>query len=173
MPLKRHLLILVLGALLPLLVLAVALTVLLVEQDRGRTERALHENARLLAAALDAELGRSITAMQTLARNEALRRGDLGRFYEEAKDVRDALGLWDNVLLLSPSGDHLFNLMRPFGTRLPPLPQPEGPVTATRTREAYVSNALRGRVDTDWLMFMNYPVIIDGEVRYVLGVTMN
>jgi len=173
MPLKRHLLILVLGALLPLLVLAVALTVLLVEQDRGRTERALHENARLLAAALDAELGRSITAMQTLARNEALRRGDLGRFYEEAKDVRDALGLWDNVLLLSPSGDHLFNLMRPFGTRLPPLPQPEGPVTATRTRDAYVSNALRGRVDTDWLMFMNYPVIIDGEVRYVLGVTMN
>jgi signal transduction histidine kinase len=172
-PLKRHLLLLVLGALLPLLVLAVALTVRLVQEERSRTERALHENARLLAAALDAELSRSITAMQTLARNDALRRGDLGRFYVQATDVRDALGLWDNVLLLSPTGEHLFNLMRPFGTRLPPLPQPEGPVTATRTRQAYVSNTLQGRVDTDWLMFMNYPVIIDGEVRYVLGVTMN
>ena len=172
-PLKRHLLFLVLGALLPLLVLAVALTFLLVQQDRVRTEEALHENARLLAAALDAELNRSITAMHALSRSEALRRGELGRFYDEAKDVRDALGLWDNVLLLSPAGEHLFNLLRPFGTRLPPLPQPEGPVTATRTRQAFVSNALQGRVDTDWLMFMNYPVVIDGEVKHVLGVTMS
>jgi signal transduction histidine kinase len=172
-PLKRHLLLLVLGALLPLLVLAVALTVLLVQEDRRRTEQALHENARLLSRALDAELNRSITAMQTLLRSEALRRGDLKSFYAEATDVRDALGLWDNVLLLSPTGEHLFNLMRPFGAKLPSVPQPEGPVTATRTRQAYISNALRGRVDTDWLMFMNYPVVIDGEVKYVLGVTMN
>jgi signal transduction histidine kinase len=172
-PLKRHLLLLVLGALVPLLAVAVALTVLLVREDRNRAEAALHENARLLAGALDAELNRSIAAMQTLGRNDSLRQGDLKRFYDEAKDVRDALGLWDNVLLLSPTGDHLFNLLRPFGTKLPPLPQPEGPVTATRTRGPYVSNALRGRVDTDWLMFMNYPVIIDGEVKYVLGVTMD
>jgi len=171
--LKRHLLLLVLGALLPLLALAVALTVLLASEDRQRTERALHENARLLSGALDAELGRSITAMHTMARNEALHRGDLRAFYDEAKDVRDSLGLWDNVLLLSPKGDHLFNLMRPFGTKLPPLPQPEGPVSAARTRQPYVSNALRGRVDTDWLMFMNYPVVLGGEVKYVLGVTMN
>jgi signal transduction histidine kinase len=172
-PLKRHLLFLVLGALLPLLALAAALTVILVEQDRSRTQHALHENARLLSSALDGELNRSITAMYTLGRSEALRRGDLAHFYGEAKDVRDALGLWDNVLLLSPNGEHLFNLLRPFGTKLPPVPQPEGPVTATKTREPYISNTLRGRVDTDWLMFMNTPVLIDGEVKYVLGVTMN
>ena len=172
-PLKRHLLLLVLGALLPLLALAVALTVLLVKEDRRRTEQALHENARLLSRALDAEVGRSITALHTLSRNESLRRGDLRAFYQAAQDVRDSLGLWDNVLLLSPRGDHLFNLMRPLGTPLPALPQPEGPVTASRTREPYVSNALRGRLDTDWLMFINYPVEIDGEVKYVLGVTMN
>jgi signal transduction histidine kinase len=172
-PLKRHLLVLVLGALLPLLALAVALTVLLVLEARNRAEAALHENARLLASGLDAELNRSIAAMQTLARNESLRRGDLARFYEEARDARDALDLWDNVLLLSPTGEHLFNLLRPFGTPLPPVPQPDGPLTATRTRAPYVSNALRGRVDTDWLMFMNYPVIVGDEVKYVLGVTMN
>ena len=48
-PVKRHLLVLVLGALLPLLALAVALTVLLVREDRERAEQGLHENARLLA----------------------------------------------------------------------------------------------------------------------------
>ncbi len=172
-PLKRHLLFLVLGALLPLLVLAAGLTVLLIKEERDRTEQGLQEKARLLSLALDAELSRSITALQTLARNEALRRGDLRRFYEEAKDARDSLGLWDNVLLLSPKGEHVFNLLRPFGTPLPPVPQPEGPVTAARTGQAYVSNALRGRVDTEWLMFMNHPVAVDGEVKYVLGVTMN
>jgi signal transduction histidine kinase len=172
-PLKRHLLVLVLGALLPLLALAVALTVLLVREDRERAEQGLHENARLLATALDAELNRSIAAMQTLARSEALRASDLKRFYDEAKDARDALGLWDNVLLLSPTGEHLFNLMRPFGTPLPPVPQPEGPVTASKTRGPYVSNVLRGRVDTDWLMYMNYPVLVGDQAKYVLGVTMN
>ena len=171
--LKRHLLLLVLGALLPLLALAVTLTVLLVREDRERTEQALHEHARLLSAALDAELSRSITAMQALSRSESLRSGELARFYADARDMRDSLGLWNNVLLLSPSGEHLFNLMRPFGTKLPPFPQPEGPLAATRTRQPYVSNALQGRVDTDWLMYMNYPVAIDGEVRYVIGVTMN
>jgi signal transduction histidine kinase/ActR/RegA family two-component response regulator len=172
-PLKRHLLLLVLGALLPLLALAVALTLLLVREDREQTEHALHENARLLSEALDAELGRSITALKALSRNEALRSGDLRAFYDEAKDLRDSLGLWDNVLLLSPQGEHLINLMRPYGEKLPALPQPEGPIEAARTRSTYISNALQGRLDTDWLMFMNYPVVIRGEVRYVLGVTMN
>jgi signal transduction histidine kinase len=172
-PLKRHLLLLVLGALLPLLALAAALTLLLVREDRANTEQALLENARLLSAALDAELGRSIVGMQALSRRDSLRRGDLRTFYEEARDLRDSLGLWDNVLLLSPQGEHLLNLMRPFGTQLPPVPQREGPVTAARTGQPYISNALQGRVDTDWLMFMNYPVSIDDEVKYVLGVTMS
>ena len=40
-PLKRHLLLLVLGALLPLLAVAVALTVLLVREERRNAEEAL------------------------------------------------------------------------------------------------------------------------------------
>ncbi len=75
--------------------------------------------------------------------------------------------------MLSPKGDHLLNLLRPFGTPLPPVPQPEGAVIAARDRTAYISNALRGRLDTDWLMYIDYPVIVDEKVKYVLSVTMN
>ena len=172
-PLRRHLLLLVLGALVPMLVLAAALTAMLVNEDRKRTEAALHESARLLTLALDAEISRSLIALQTLGRSDAVRRGDLAGFYERAKDARDRLGLWDNLLLISPQGEHVFNLLRPFGTKLPPLPDPEAPREVARTGKPFVSNGLRGRVDTDWLMFIIYPLEIDGQVKYVLGATIS
>jgi PAS domain S-box-containing protein len=170
---NRHLLLVVLSALLPLLVVAVALSTLLVREERETTERGLQQNAHILALAVDAELGRSFAALEALAGSDALRRDDLASFYARAKAVRDALGLWDNVLLLSPSAEHLLNLMRPYGTKLPPVPQPEGTLTAARTRKPYVSDVIKGRLDTEWLMYIAYPVIHDDEVRYVIGVTMN
>ncbi len=171
--LNRHVLLVVLSALLPLLAVAVALAYLLVERDRESTERELREGARLLSQTVDTELQRSLSALQALSRSESLRRGDLKAFHAEAGDVRNALGLWDNVLLLSPSAEHLLNLMRPYGTPLPPVPQPEGTLQAARTGKPYISNALRGRVETDWLMYMTQPVVHDGKVKYVIGATMS
>ena len=172
-PLRRHLLLVVLGALLPMLVLAGALTWRVVQEDRRSTEAALHENARLLIHALDAELSRSIIALQTLARSDTLRRDDLAGFYERAKDARDSLGVWENVILVSPQGEHLFNLMRPFGAKLPPLADTDAPRETAHTGQPFISNVLRGRVETDWLMFVNYPAHVDGEVKYVLSATMS
>ena len=173
MSLNRHVLLVVLSALLPLLGVASVLAYVLVDKERRTTERDLQESAHLLSQAVDAELQRSFAALEALARSESLRRGDLKSFYAHAADVRDALGLWDNILLLSPEADHLLNLMRPYGTPLPPVPQPEGTLQAARTRKPYVSNALRGRVDTEWLMYIAYPAIHDGAVKYVIGATMN
>lgn len=68
--LNRHVLLVVLSALVPLLLVAIVLALVLVKKERE------------------------------------------GTFYAEAMDVRNALGLWDNLLLLSPSADHL-NLMHP------------------------------------------------------------
>jgi PAS domain S-box-containing protein len=170
---NRHLLLVVLSALLPLLAVAVVLSTLLVRHEQRATEHALQERAHVLALAVDAELGRSFAALEALGRSDALRRDDLASFYTEAKAVREALGLWDNVLLLSPSADHLLNLMRPYGTKLPPVPQPEGTLTAARTRKPYVSDVIKGRVETDWLVYIAYPAIHEGEVKYVIGVTMN
>jgi PAS domain S-box-containing protein len=172
-PLNRHVLLIVLSALVPLLLMAVALAYVLVNKEREGTERELRENAQLLSLAVDAELQRSFAALQALSRSESLRRGDLKSFYGEATDLRNALGLWDNLLLLSPSAEHLLNLMRPYGTRLPPVPQPHGTLTAARTMKPFVSGVIKGRVDTEWLMYIAYPAIHDGEVKYVIGATMN
>jgi len=173
MSVNRQLLLVVLSALVPLLLVAVVLAIVLVHEQRKSTERALQESAQGLAQALDAELGRSFAALETLSRSSALRRGDLEAFYAVAGEVREALGVWDNILLLSPQADHLLNLRRPFGAPLPPVPQPEGTLTAAQTQKPYVSNVLKGRVETDWLMYIAYPAIHGGEVKYVIGATMS
>jgi PAS domain S-box-containing protein len=157
----------------PLLLLAVLLASVLVKKEREGTERELRDSAQRLSLAVDAELQRSFAALQALSLSESLRRGDLKAFYAEATDVRNALGLWDNLLLLSPSAEHLLNLMRPYGTKLPPVPQPGGTLSAARTMKPFVSGVIKGRVDTDWLMYIAYPAIHDGEVKYVIGATMN
>jgi len=141
--LRRHLSLLVVGALVPLIALAVALTVLMVRDARSTAEEALHQNAWLLSLALDGELLRSLTAMQALAQNDSLRRGDLAAFYNEALHARDSLDIWDNVILASPRGAHLFNLLWPYGTVLPPLPNIAAPIEVARTHKPYVSNASR------------------------------
>ena len=171
--LRRHLLIVVLSALVPLLLVSVALAALLARSERERMEHSLQESARLLGHALDGELERSISALMVLAEADSLRSGDLRTFYERASRARRDLGIWDNVILLSPTADHLLNLRRPFGEPLPPVPQPEGALEATRTKVPFFSNVLQGRIETDWLVYMTVPVIIDGGVRYVLGATMS
>ena len=171
--LRRHLLLVVLSALVPLLAVSFVLAALLARTDRQRMEHSLQESARLLGHALDGELERSISALMVLAQSDSLYRADLRGFYERAARVRPEVGMWDNLLLLSPSADHLLNLRRPFGQPLPPVPQPEGTLLAAKTRQPFVSNVLRGRVETDWLVYMTVPVVIDGNVKYVLGATMS
>jgi signal transduction histidine kinase len=169
---NRHLVLVVLSALLPMLLAGVVLAMLLVQKEQQATEESLQEAAQLLSYAADAELRRSFAALETLAASDSLRRGDLKAFYAEAGRVREKLGLWDNLLLLSPSAEHLLNLLRPYGAPLPPVPQPEGSLTAARTQRPYVSGVLKGRVETDWLTYIAYPVMHDGEVRYVIGATI-
>lgn len=68
--LNRHVLLVVLSALLPLRAVAAVLAYLLVERDREQTE----ESARLLSQAVDAKLQRSYAAVQALSRSESRRR---------------------------------------------------------------------------------------------------
>ena len=170
--LRRHLLFVVLSALIPLFALSVALAFLLARTDQARMEHSLQQSARLLGHALDGELERSLSALTVLANSEVLARGDLKAFYDRAARTRPAIEMWDNLLLLSPQAEHLLNLRRPYGEALPPVPQPEGTLSTARTRKPFFSDALRGRVETDWLTYMTVPVVVNDEVKYVLAATI-
>jgi PAS domain S-box-containing protein len=170
---NRHLLLVVLSALLPLLLVAALLAFWLIDAERKNTEYRLEETAHLLAQAVDSELQRSVAALQGLSRSEALRRKDLKTFYAEAADVREVLGLWDNLRLLSPFGEPLLNLRRPFGEKLPPTVDPEGVRQAVATRTPYISDLLSGGVEAEPRVYVAYPVIEGGDVKYVIAASTN
>src|SRR3954469_20834831 len=112
-PLPRRLLILAAVALLPLVLFAAASLVLLARQQAADIERATIETMRALIGSVDNELNRSITAAETLAATDALDRGDLRRFYEEARRTLAVRPEWSTVFLSDPAGDQLVNVLRP------------------------------------------------------------
>jgi signal transduction histidine kinase/ActR/RegA family two-component response regulator len=119
MKLRSHLLLLVLGAVLPVLVFSAAMGVVFWRQQRAAFEQRFLERVRAMAVALDRELQGHARALQVLAHSPRLAAGDLRGFYEEAKSVQGEQRLWATVILADTTGAQLLNLRRPFGTTLP------------------------------------------------------
>src|SRR5262249_36445813 len=86
-PLRRHLGVLVLVALAPVLAFAVWLVCRVNAQERAQLEHGLEETAEALSTAVDREIDRGISTLQTLATSENLRAGDLERFRTQAAAV--------------------------------------------------------------------------------------
>ena len=72
-----------------------------------------------MVGAVDTELARLTSILQTLAANEALDRRDLLAFRAAALRVKEADGAWANVILADVSTTQLVNLIRPPAAPLP------------------------------------------------------
>jgi hypothetical protein len=80
MKIRSVLLILVLSTLLPVLFLAVFLTIFFHREQRSAFELRYLERVRAFALALDRELDAQIHVLQILAKSDALQSGDLKKF---------------------------------------------------------------------------------------------
>ncbi len=162
-----------LAALLPIVILAFGLTAALVQRERDRSDLNQLQTARAIMFAVEAEMERSISSLQTLALHDTLKRGDLEAFRPAAVSARDALGLWTDVLVLGPAAEHLLNLKRAAGEPLPPLNDPHNVLETVRTRRPYVSHTIvRGALQDKPFISVSVPVFVDSAVRYVLLATM-
>ena len=79
--LRSHLVLLVLGAVLPGALLTGVIVTRTLEQNRKVIENRLADTARVDAAALDREFNATIRVLQTLAESPALDAGDLKTFW--------------------------------------------------------------------------------------------
>src|SRR5918911_4384520 len=73
MPLRRHLVLLVLGAVAPILAFAIWTVVTLNAERRTSIERGLRDTTAALAIAIDRELGATLTALEALGASADLR----------------------------------------------------------------------------------------------------
>jgi PAS domain S-box-containing protein len=173
MKLRSHLVALVLAALVPVLVFSGVIAVLFARQERTSVERGLRETTRAVALAVDRELASTITTLEALGASEHLAAGSLDAFYRQAQAILPTQEHWRTIVLLDVSGQQLVNLHRPYGAALPWSGDRAAFQETLRTRKPAVSSLQLERVSEDQSINVLVPVERDGELRYVLGATIN
>jgi signal transduction histidine kinase/ActR/RegA family two-component response regulator len=114
--LRVKLLLLVAGSLLPVLVLAWALSLSLLDRERENFRMAAQARNRSFVSALEAQIEGHLSSMRALAASAALQRGDLRAFDAEARRVLGTQKGWRNILVVAADGRQLVNMRFPFGT---------------------------------------------------------
>jgi signal transduction histidine kinase/CheY-like chemotaxis protein len=167
--LRSHLLILVLGAVLPVLAFSAVMAVMFWRQQRDAFEKRYLERVRAMSIALDRELQGHIRMLQVLSQSDYLAAGDMRGFYEQARRVQAQQSDWSTVALMDVTGVPVFNLRRPFGAPLPVSALDAALLArvATSGRPA-VSPLVKGSVTGVYTAAVIVPVTTRGASRLLL-----
>ncbi|QRK13792.1 response regulator [Archangium violaceum] len=169
LPLRWHLVRLVVGTLLPAIAFAAIVVFQLARLERRAVERRAVHSARMLAVAFEREMSGSIQTLHALAESEALDRGELEAFRVECERVRRTQPSWRTVLLFSPDGQPLVNTALAMGTPLAPITERESFARILESHQPTVGSLAVGRGASKQLAFpVRVPVMREGVLRYVL-----
>ena len=108
--LRSHLIMLVLAALLPLMLFSVGMILEFAREERRTTERGMRETARVLALAMDREVGEVQAALGILALSRPLAAGDLAGFYRQCLEALQFLPHDAWITLSDLQGQLLLNM---------------------------------------------------------------
>lgn len=166
-PLRRRLVLLAAAGIVPLAAAAGIALLALAAEQKAQAERAGIEITRALATAIDAELHRSVAALESLAQGPALDTGDIKRFHEVMRRLHAARPDWITVTLADPAGQQLANANQPYGATLPSVVDPESLERVVLTRRPAIGGLTEGRTPV-LAVPVRVPVLREGQVRYVL-----
>ena len=135
------------------------------QAQRAQAERTALEVTRALSTALDAELRRTIAALEVVA--SLADTGDPESLREPLEHAVATRGGWRSLLLFDLEGHQLINTRIPAGDPLPRTVQKDTLDEVARTGKPLVGQLTRGPV-VGWAVPVRVPVMHDGRVRYVL-----
>ena len=165
--LRSHLVLLVIGAVLPGALLTGLIVRHTLEQNRTVLENRLADTARADAAALDREFHATIRVLETLAQSPSLDAGDLKTFWSEAQRAARTQPGWYAVILLTPDSQLQLHSEVPYGDPLVETQNAERARQVEDARKPVVGHLTRGR--NGRLQFpISVPVERQGQVVYVL-----
>jgi signal transduction histidine kinase/ActR/RegA family two-component response regulator len=170
--LRWYLVIVVIGAMLPLVAFTTLVVVRLSAYERAAVERDLVEMATALATDLDRSVRASVSTLEAMAQSPSLDGGDLQSFYAEAQRVLPTQAHWRAVIVLTPSGQQLLHTLRPLGTQLPLVNEPDSLRRVVETRQPVLGDLAQGQLDGSWAFPVRVPVVREGNVKYVLTATL-
>src|ERR671923_266866 len=111
-PLRRHLLILVVAAVVPVLVFATIMVIVFGRGERASTERGLRDTTRALTLAVDREIETSMKALEALAASLYLDRDDYNAFERHAGRVLPTQPWWRAIVLTDARGEVILRTAR-------------------------------------------------------------
>jgi signal transduction histidine kinase len=167
--LRAHLLLLVVGTMLPVLVVAAVLMRRVVADNRDAIERRLLETARAEAALVDAELGGTIRALQGLAQSDRLTNGEIPAFYAEARRLLPTQPTWSAINLAAPDGRQIAYTARPLGNPLPIVTDRVSFDRVLRTNAPAIGNLRVGQISRERGFVVRVPVMRDERMLYVVS----
>lgn len=138
--------------------------------ERARFEQDARENVRGISLSLDRDVAGLVSVLQTLATSPRLREGDFSAFDAQARLVRNSIDL--DVLLRRPNGQEVVNTGVPRGAPLPVAPLPIDHELAKGHLKALVSGYVPGMTSEEATYAVGVPVMVDGEVAYILSFTV-
>jgi signal transduction histidine kinase/ActR/RegA family two-component response regulator len=166
-PLRVHLVLLVVGAMLPVALFGGFVVLRMAEEKKEATTRHLETIASLMAVQLEGRISATLDVLGALAEAEPLHRDDLAAFHVEAQRVLKTQRSWLTVILVDSSGIPLLNSLVPVGTALPPVVEPRS-LAETRTTLAPAVGPMTRGAHGRWGFPVRVPILRDGRLRYVL-----
>jgi len=172
-PLRRHLLLLVLAAMVPVLVYATVMVVAFGRGERASTERGLRGTTRALTLAVDREIETSIKALEALAASLYLDTDDYNTFERHAGRVLPTQPGWRAVILTDERGDVMLRSSRvgAVGARTSLAGQPYFREMTQLLRPA-LSDVLLDRTTGAPTIAIVVPVVRGGRLRHGLAVDL-
>lgn len=171
-PLRIHLVVLVTGALLPLLLFSLFLTRRLIDDERAGVERRVLDSARAQMQVIDGEVAGTVRALQSLAQSERLDVGDFRVFQEQARRAARGQPSWDSVVLTNLEGRQVMNTSVPPGSPLPEAIDLESLQRLASTRAPVVGNLRRDLTSGKLDFRIRVPVLRGERLLYVLSATL-
>ena len=166
--LGAHLLFVVLVALVPMIVFSVGVAFALWNYQRNEVHHGVQATARALAIAVDRELANFTSTLEALAASSELDDNRLRGFYEECQRVLPTQPGWRTILLLRPTGEHVLNLLVPFGDPLPSVGDREHLRRVAQTQQPGLSDLFLGNISRLPTIDIAVPVMREGRMVYIL-----
>jgi len=168
-PLRAYLLWLVLVTLLPGVVGASLLFVQQYQKSRAQFERNTMQTVRALVHTVDSKLLQAQVIAQTLSTLDAFPARDFARVHRQAREALQLAGAGMTAVLRERSGQQILNTAVAYGERLPVEASDCLEKVFTTGRPA-ISRVFIGKVVGEPTVSVDVPVMIDGQVAYVLSV---
>ena len=167
MRIKTYLAGMVAAVVLPLGVAALLAIDTVREGERRAALEALHATVRATALVVDAEVQKSLGALEVLGRSEHFQTGNFRALYRQAQAMSRMPDVW--TLVLDETGTQVFNTAVPFGTP-PPAPfAKERVARVLATGRPFASDIVVGPVTGKLLTTLYVPAATVKGKQYVVA----